>query len=166
MRTLLIDGSNLHEAAKGIRLSIDYRKFLSVFQGNHGHRAYYFTCLPDRSEPSPLIKLVDWLGFNGFLPVCKEYKEFDQSDGTTRIKGNMDVEIALFAMRAAKTSDEVYIFSGDGDFTMLVAEMQRESSARVVCISSHNLMSNELRRQCDSFVYLETIADSIRQEPR
>lgn len=166
MRTLLIDGSNLHEAAKSIRLSVDYKKFLTMFKGGHGHRAYYFTCLPDRSEQSPLIKLVDWLGFNGFLPVSKEYKEFDQADGTTRIKGNMDVEIALYALRAARMSDEVYLFSGDGDFTMLVQEMQRESSCKVICVSSHNLMSNELRRQCDSYIYLETVADQIRQEPR
>ena len=166
MRTLLIDGSNLHEAAKSIGLSVDYLKFLKLFGGSQSHRAYYFTCVPDRAQPSPIIKLVDWLGYNGFLVVSKEYKEFDQSDGSIRIKGNMDVEIALYALRAAKTSDEIYLFSGDGDFTMLVQEMQRESDAKVVCISSVNLMSNELRRQCDSYIYLEHIADKIRQDQR
>ncbi len=165
MRILLIDGSNLYDAAKNIQLSIDYKKLLTLMkEGQSKFRAYYFTALPNRSVQSPLHKLVDWLGYNGYTCVTKEMKEYKLSDGRIRIKGNMDVDIAVYAMRLCSIATEIYLFSGDGDFTCLVAEMQQRSSVEVTCVSSMTFISADLRKQCDNFIALETIADAIRQE--
>lgn len=167
MRILLIDGSNLHEAAKSINLSIDYSKLLSLMkEGEDKFRAYYFTALPNRSVQSQLHKLADWLGYNGYTVVKKETKEYYLPNGEVRIKGNMDVEITVYAMRLAKIASEIFLFSGDGDFTSLVAEMQQISSARVTCVSSRSFISSDLRKQCDNFIALETMANDIRQEIR
>jgi len=67
-------------------------------------------------------------------------------------------------MRLCSIATEIYLFSGDGDFTCLVAEMQQRSSVEVTCVSSMTFISADLRKQCDNFIALETIADAIRQE--
>lgn len=175
MRILLIDGANLHLAAKSIGLSIDYKKLLSLFvEGQNKYRAYFFTALPSRSVQSKMHKLVDWLGYNGFITITKEYKEFysertiETSEGpktekVVTIKGNMDIELALHALRLCEQADDIYILSGDGDFAPVVSEMQQRSKAKIVCVSSMNFCSLDLRKQCDDFISLESIADDIRQ---
>lgn len=165
MRILLIDGSNLHEAAKSINLSIDYSKLLTLMkEGQDKFRAYYFTALPNRSVQSKLHKLTDWLGYNGYTVISKETKEYQQDSGEIRVKGNMDVEITVHALRLCSIADEIFLFSGDGDFTSLVAEIQMKSSTKVCCVSSRSFVSGDLRKQCDEFFALESMAESIRQE--
>lgn len=176
MRILLIDGANLHLAAKSIGLSIDYKKLLSLFtEGVDKYRAYFFTAIPSRSVQSKIHKLVDWLGYNGYILVTKEYKEFysertvETPDGpktetVLNIKGNMDIELALHALRLCEQANDVYILSGDGDFAPVVAEMQKKSTAKVICVSAMSFCSHELRNQCDGFINLEDIADEIRQK--
>ena len=178
MRILLIDGANLHLAAKSIGLSIDYKKLLSLFtEGQKKYRAYFFTAIPSRDVQSKIHKLVDWLGYNGFITVTKQYKEFvterytDTPDGPRyekiiNIKGNMDIELALHGLRLCEQADDVFIFSGDGDFAPVVSEMQQRSKAKITCVSAMNFCSLDLRKQCDDFISLETIANEIRQEKK
>lgn len=178
MRILLIDGANLHLAAKSIGLSIDYKKLLALFtEGQDKYRAYFFTAIPSRGVQSNIHKLVDWLGHNGYIVVTKEYKEFysdrmvETKDGpkmetVVNIKGNMDMELALHALELCEQANEVYIFSGDGDFAPVVAKMQKISTAKVTCVSAISFCSYELRNQCDAFINLEDIADDIRQPRR
>ena len=93
---LMIDGANLYQAARALGFDIDYRKLLSSFQ-KRGYllRAYYYTALVEDQEYSSIRPLIDWLDYNGFKVVTKPAKEFTDSTGRRKIKGNMDIELTV-----------------------------------------------------------------------
>lgn len=155
---LFIDGANLYAAAKTLGFDIDYRRLLKVF-GEHGYlmRAYYYTALAEDAEYSSIRPLIDWLDYNGYRVVTKPTKEFFDSAGRRKIKGNMDIELAIDAMEAAQNVDHIVLFSGDGDFRRLVEAIQRKGR-KVTVISTLTtqppMIADELRRQADHFVDL------------
>jgi len=123
---LFIDGANLYGAAKGLQFDIDYKRLLELF-ARKGIlvRAFYYTAVAEDQEFSPLRPLVDWLDYNGFSVVTKPLKEFTDAQGRRRVKGNMDIELAIDVMEMAEQVDHIVIFSGDGDFRRLVEAAQR-----------------------------------------
>ncbi len=167
---LFIDGSNLYAAAKALNFDIDYKLLRSEFmQRGKLLRAYYYTALLENEEYSPIRPLVDWLHYNGFQMVTKPAKEFTDSQGRRKVKGNMDIELAVDAMEMAEHVDHIVIFSGDGDFRPLVEAVQRKG-CRVSVVSTIRsqppMIADDLRRQCDNFIELEDLRDAIGRPPR
>ena len=162
---LFIDGSNLYAAARGLGFDIDYKRLLDVFRG-HGQlvRAFYYTALVEDQEYSPIRPLVDWLDYNGYTMVTKPTKEFTDAMGRRKIKGNMDIELAIDMMEMAEHVDHIMLFSGDGDFRRLIEAVQRKG-VRVTVVStirsSPPMVADELRRQADTFLELQDLASSI-----
>ena len=133
---LFIDGANLYATAKALGFDIDYRRLLTEFQTRGTLvRAFYYTAIIEDQEYSSIRPLVDWLDYNGYTVVTKPTKEFIDAAGRRRVKGNMDVELAVDAMELAKHIDEMVLFSGDGDLCSLVKAVQRHG-VRVVVVSS------------------------------
>src|SRR6266852_654814 len=133
---LFIDGSNLYAAARALGFDIDYKRLLDLF-GAKGRliRAFYYTALLDDQEYSPIRPLVDWLDYNGYTMVTKPTKEFTDAAGRRKIKGNMDIELAIDVMEMAQYLDHIVLFSGDGDFRRLVEAVQRKG-VRVTVVST------------------------------
>ncbi len=124
---LFIDGSNLYAATKALGFDIDYKLLRSEFMRRGKMvRAFYYTALVENEEYSPIRPLVDWLDYNGFTLVTKPAKEFVDSSGRRKIKGNMDIELAIDAMEMAGHVEHIVLFSGDGDFRPLVGALQRK----------------------------------------
>lgn len=167
---LFIDGSNLHAAAKALAFDIDYRLLRQEFE-RRGKllRAYYYTALLENDEYSSLRPLVDWLHYNGYSLVTKPAKEFTDSLGRRKIKGNMDIELCVDAMELAPHMDHAVLFSGDGDFRPLVESLQRKG-VRVTVISTiasnPPMIADELRRQADEFIDLTTLRQAIARPAR
>jgi uncharacterized LabA/DUF88 family protein len=165
---LFIDGSNLYAAARALEFDIDYKRLLEVFTAK-GHlvRAFYYTALVEDQEYSPIRPLVDWLDYNGYTMVTKPTKEFTDSAGRRKIKGNMDIELAIDVMEMAEHLDHVVLFSGDGDFRRLVDAIQRKG-LRVSVVSTVRsqppMIADELRRQADNFIELEDLRGSIARD--
>ena len=167
---LFIDGANLHSASRALGFSVDFKRLLDHFGAQvRLLRAFYYTALFEEVEYSPLRPLVDWLDYNGYTLVTKRAKEFTDAFGNRRIKGDMDVEIAIDAMEMASKVDRIVLFSGDGDFRRLVEAVQREG-VRVSVVStlrsSPPMAADELRRQADEFVELADLAPEIARPPR
>lgn len=162
---LFIDGANLYAAARALGFDIDYKRLLSLFN-KQGRmiRAFYYTALVDEQEYSPIRPLVDWLDYNGYTMITKPTKEFTDSAGRRKIKGNMDLELATDVLEMANRLDHVVIFSGDGDFRCVVEAAQRKG-VRVTVVSTVKsappMAADELRRQADHFIELQDIADQI-----
>lgn len=162
---LFIDGSNLYFAARALGFDIDYKKLLDVF-ARKGRlvRAFYYTALMDDQEYSPIRPLVDWLDYNGFTMVTKPTKEYTDAAGRKKIKGNMDIELAIDVMEMADKLDHIVLFSGDGDFRRLVEAVQRKA-VRVSVVSTVRsnppMVADELRRQADSFIELQDLGPEI-----
>src|SRR5216683_3221230 len=162
---LFIDGANLYSAARALGFDIDYRRLLKVFrEKGRMVRAYYYTALVEDQEYSPIRPLIDWLDYNGYTMVTKPTKEFTDAMGRRKIKGNMDIELAIDMLDMAQYIDHAILFSGDGDFRRLVEAVQRRG-VRVSVVStmrsSPPMASDDLRRQADSFIELQELAPSI-----
>ncbi|HEY7687170.1 MAG TPA: NYN domain-containing protein [Dongiaceae bacterium] len=166
---LFIDGANLYAAARALGFDIDYRRLLQVF-ADKGHlvRAFYYTALVEDQEYSPIRPLVDWLDYNGYTMVTKPTKEFTDAMGRRKVKGNMDIELTVDAMRLVEQLDHVLLFTGDGDFRALVAALQMRGR-RVSVVSTLQtqppMVADELRRQADQFIDLADLEDQICRDP-
>jgi len=164
---LFIDGSNLYAAARALGFDIDYKRLLTVF-ASKGYliRAFYYTALVDDQEYSPIRPLVDWLDYNGYTMVTKPTKEFTDPSGRRKVKGNMDIELAVDVMEMLEHLDHVVLFSGDGDFRRLVEAVQRKGR-RVTVVSTIRskppMIADELRRQADVFVELNELRIDIER---
>ncbi|WP_419910434.1 NYN domain-containing protein [Hoeflea sp.] len=163
--SLFIDGANLYATAKSLGFDIDYRKLLTSFQGR-GYllRAYYYTALIEDQEYSSIRPLIDWLDYNGYRVVTKPAKEFTDAGGRRKIKGNMDIELAVDAMEQSETVDHLVIFSGDGDFKSLVAALQRRGrkvSVVSTLATQPAMIADCLRRQADNFIDLASLKSEI-----
>ena len=147
---LFIDGSNLYAAAKALGFDIDYKLLRQEFM-RRGKllRAFYYTALLENDEYSP--------------------KEYTDSMGRRKVKGNMDIELAVDAMELAPRVDHIVLFSGDGDFRPLIESLQRQG-VRVSVVSTIRsqppMISDDLRRQADNFIELEELKDVIGRPPR
>jgi len=166
---LFIDGSNLYAAGKTLGFDIDYKLLRSEFMRRGKFlRAFYYTALLENDEYSPIRPLVDWLQYNGYTMVTKPAKEYTDSMGRRKVKGNIDIELAVNAMELAPHVDHIVIFSGDGDFRPLVESIQRQG-VRVSVVSTIRsqppMISDELRRQADNFIDLDDLRDVIGRPP-
>lgn len=162
---LFIDGANLYAAARALGFDIDYKRLLEMFaQKGHLIRAFYYTALIEDQEYSPIRPLVDWLDYNGYTMVTKPTKEFTDAFGRRKIKGNMDIELAIDVMEMAAYLDHIVLFSGDGDFRRLVEAVQHKGK-RVTVVSTIRstppMVADELRRQADTFVELQDLMPII-----
>jgi uncharacterized LabA/DUF88 family protein len=162
---VFIDGANLYAATRALGFDIDFKRLLLWFRQRVCLvRALYYTALIEDQEFSSLRPLVDWLEYNGFTVVTKPAKEFTDAAGRRKIKGNMDVEIAVDAMCLAQRLDHIVLFSGDGDFRGLVVALQ-EAGKRVSVVSTLTsqppMIADELRRQADQFIDLAELEPLI-----
>jgi uncharacterized LabA/DUF88 family protein len=160
-----IDGANLYSAARSLGFDIDYRRLLELLSSKGRLvRAFYYTALVEDQEYSPIRPLIDWLDYNGYMMVTKPIKEFTDALGRRKVKGNMDIELAIDMMEMAPHIDHVVLFSGDGDFRRLVEAVQRKG-LRVTVVSTIRtqppMIADELRRQADVFVELQDLAPEI-----
>ena len=162
---IFVDGANLYATAKALGFDVDYKKLLGLFRSKGQLvRALYYTALAEDQEYSSIRPLVDWLDYNGFTMVTKPTKEFTDSLGRRKIKGNMDIELTVDAMRMADVVDHIVLFTGDGDFRALVAALQLKGK-RVSVISTLQtqpaMVADELRRQADQFIDIADLEGSI-----
>jgi uncharacterized LabA/DUF88 family protein len=162
---IFLDGSNLYATARALGFDIDYKRLLAYFrERTRLVRAIYYTALMDEADYSPLRPLIDWLDYNGYMVVTKPAKEFTDSQGRRKIKGNMDIELAVDMMRLAPMLDHVVLFSGDGDFRSLIEAVQ-DMGCRVTVVSSLSvrppMIADDLRRQADDFVDLVDLEKEI-----
>ncbi len=165
---LFIDGANLYATARALGFDIDYKRLLELFKGKcHLIRAFYYTALVEDQEYSPIRPLIDWLDYNGYTMVTKPTKEFTDSTGRRKLKGNMDIELAIDVLEMADSLNHIVLFSGDGDFRRLVEAVQRKG-ARVTVVSTvrsqPSMVADELRRQADTFVDLLDLQEQIERE--
>jgi uncharacterized LabA/DUF88 family protein len=165
---LFIDGANLYATCKTLGFDIDYKRLLKEFQSRGTLvRAFYYTAIIEDQEYSSIRPLIDWLDYNGYTVVTKATKEFIDANGHRKVKGNMDIELAVNAMELAEHVDQIVLFSGDGDFCALVEAVQRRG-VRVTVVSTISsqppMIADELRRQADVFTDLVELRAKIGRD--
>jgi uncharacterized LabA/DUF88 family protein len=166
---LFIDGANLYATARTLGFDIDYKRLLKEFQSRETllRAFYYTTVIEDPEQHSSIRPLIDWLDYNGYTVVTKATKEFVDASGRRKLKGNMDIELAIDAMELAEYVDQIVIFSGNGDLRPLVEAVQRRGvSVTVVSTISGQppMIADELRRQADVFTDLVELKSKLSRD--
>jgi uncharacterized LabA/DUF88 family protein len=155
---VFIDGANLSATTRTLGFRIDFNNLRDFFnkKGNL-LRVYFYTALLEEADGNiQLQTLVDWLAYNGFTVVTKVAKEYTNGD-KKKVKGNMDVEFTIDVLKLALTGrvDQIYLFTGDGDFRRLVQEVQ-DQGVQVTIVSSMQttppMVADILRKQADVFM--------------
>ena len=162
---LFIDGANLYATCSSLGFDIDFKRLLDLFhQQGRLVRALYYTAVVEDEAFTSIRPLIDWLAYNGYTLVTKPTKAFTDASGRRKLKGNMDVDLAVDAMRLANALDHIVLFSGDGDFRSLVAALQ-EKGKRVTVVSTVEteppMVADALRRQADHFVDLAELKSCL-----
>jgi uncharacterized LabA/DUF88 family protein len=166
---LFIDGASLYATAKALGFDVDFKRLLGEFQ-TRGNllRAYYYTAIIDDGNSSSNRPLIDWLDYNGYTVVTRTTKEFIETSGRRRLKGDIDIDLAIDAMEIAEHIDQMVLFSGNGNLRSLVEAMQRRG-VRVTIISSistqPSVIADELRRQADVFTDLIDLRSKVGRDP-
>lgn len=168
---VFIDGANLYATTKALQFDIDYKKMLHVLRNNvELVTINYYTAMIEDQEYSSIRPLIDWLDYNGYQVRTKPVKEFTDAQGRRKIKGNMDVNIAVDMMALAQKGriDHMILITGDGDFTPLVQEVQR-NGVRVSVASTIKtqppMIADDLRRSADRFLDIDNLISLIGRNP-
>lgn len=167
---LFIDGSNLYSTVKMLDYDIDYQKLLELFKGKSRLiQARYYTALLEHDDYAPIRPLIDWLDYNGFNIITKPAKRQIDRDGRSRVKGNMDIEIAVDMILLAPHIDHMVLISGDGDFCAAVDAVQKQG-VRVSVLSTLRskppMLADELRRQANDVIELADMEAMIGRPKR
>ena len=167
---IFIDGANFHSASKSLDFDIDFKRMLELFKGKSRLiAAKYYTALLEQDDFSPIRPLIDWLTYNGYQVITKPAKSYTDREGRSRIKGNMDIELALDMVELSDHVDHILLCSGDGDFRAAVEACQRKGT-RVSVISSlktkPSMLADELRRQANDVIELADMEKLIGRPRR
>lgn len=167
---LFVDGPEFYSTARSLQFDIDY-KALKGWAAELGSlvRAHYFTLIDEENDHNPIVKMTDWLDYNGWSVVTRSAVVNIAADGKRQVKGNMQVELAVAAIDLSPHVDHIIVGTGNRAFVPLVESLQRRGS-RVSVLSTIKATpapaSDELRRQADQFIDLADLKDVISRPVR
>ena len=137
-----IDSQNLNLGIQRMGWKLDWRKFRQFLHDKYGvTQAYMFIGYMSENE-----SMYEYMHELGFLVVLKptvdikvahhpnpEHTEAEQAkaakeaeDAKPTIKGNVDAELVLYAMKELPNYNKAIIVSGDGDFFSLIEYLEQQ----------------------------------------
>lgn len=168
---VMIDGANNAAASKAVATvsndQLDMSLLIKHLKANTTLvHAVYYTAVMDAGQPDPLANLITYLKNNGYTMRLKGARRYGEGVAS-RIKGNMDVEIACDMLTfAANRVDHIILFSGDNDFAYAVNRVQLYG-CRVTVVSTRattpKLLGDTLLDAADDFVELRDLATMFRR---
>ncbi len=131
-----IDSQNLNLGIRELGWSLDFRKFRIYLRNKYRvEKAYLFL-----GYISKYKNLYDELSSYGYILVFKPV--IQNSDG--KIKGNIDAELVMNAMKELNNFDKAVIISGDGDFYCLIEYFEELHKLKALLIPNKRSCSTLL----------------------
>lgn len=188
--TIMIDHANLEFALKKLRFRFDYEKFLHDFQEVSNLRGVYcfISYIPNDYKRGGFISFLEYNGYRVIRKETKGHFNFDMADNAEtleepemfgdgpgrnpvesfrRIKGNVDVELTIYALEYCRHVDHIVLVSGDGDFRMLIEQLQKNGKEVTVISTARTyppVVADEIRRQADNFLDLDDLRVLFEKE--
>ncbi|HUR67614.1 MAG TPA: NYN domain-containing protein [Candidatus Thermoplasmatota archaeon] len=148
-----VDGANIDNACTHAGFFLDWRKTLGYFVGKGLFGGAYYFSTDYMDDEDAQIRFHDGLAAAGFTVRSKPVKLIkDKVTGQERVKGNVDIELALEMIARENTFDVAVLFSGDSDFKR-VLEILQSRGKRIFVVSSRNSVSRELIHAADKPVF-------------
>lgn len=124
-----IDSQNLNLGTQRTGWKMDWRKFRDYLRKEYGvSNAYMFIGYMSENE-----QLYEYMHTLGYLVVLKPTVDVVAPDDKskkdkekTAVKGNVDADLVLYAMKELPNYEKAVIVSGDGDFLGLIEYLEGE----------------------------------------
>lgn len=125
-----IDSQNLNLGTQRTGWKMDWRRFRKYLRDEYGvSQAYMFIGYMSENE-----QLYEYMHDLGYLVVLKptvdvvtpDGKKDDKDKEKTAVKGNVDADLVLYAMKELPNYDQALIVSGDGDFLGLIEYLEEQ----------------------------------------
>jgi uncharacterized LabA/DUF88 family protein len=134
-----IDSQNLNLGTQRMGWKLDWRKFRKYLRDKHNvSTAYMFIGYMSENEA-----LYEYMHELGFLVVLKPTidvsapSQHDKKDDKGHhekdkpiVKGNVDAELVLYAMKEMPNYDKAIIVSGDGDFFSVAEYLEQQDKLK------------------------------------
>lgn len=171
-----IDSQNLNLGTQRMGWKLDWRKFRQFLADKYGvTHAYMF--IGYMSENEALYEYMHELGFLIVLkptlmlpPEHHEHKEGatakeKETEDKPTIKGNVDAELVLYAMKEMPNYEKAIIVSGDGDFFSLIEYLAEQK--KLACVMTPNWQYSSLFKVFeDSIVRLDQLRRQLSYHDR
>lgn len=196
---IFIDGANFQKATyDALGIQVNFKALLELLtQNDILVRAYYYTGEFDSDSIEHYVHLNEgiyhpdtlrsemrsrlrkdrrfhrFLNRNGYYVVTKGVRVFRDPDGSTAVKANVDIEIAIDMMMLADRVDKMILVSGDSDFSPLVhAVAQKGVRVAVMTTQNYRAQSNGYRGSdllidaADEYIAIERVRSKIERNDR
>lgn len=158
-----IDSQNLNLGTQRMGWNMDWRKFRKYLKDQYKvTKAYMFIGYMSENE-----SLYEYMHSLGYLVVLKPTLDIgsaqDKNDQKEKvpIKGNVDTEIVLMAMKEINNYSKAVIVSADGDFYSLIEYL--DSKNKVSAILTPNWQYSKLLKEFDKYIVnLDKIKANLR----
>ena len=143
---VFVDVQNIYYTTKQkYNRNFDYNKFWRQISKNKiVVAAFAYTITKQDQKQTEFQNILRAIGFQVKLkPYIK------RKDGSA--KGDWDVGITIDVLKEAKKVDTIILASGDGDFELLLREIQSEYGIDCEVFGVESLTANSLIRQCTTF---------------
>lgn len=128
-----IDSQNLNLGTQRMGWKMDWRRFRQYLKDEHNvSKAYMF--IGYMSENEALYEYMYELGFLVVLKPTVDIAQNDNKNGAqpgekekSSVKGNVDAELVLYAMKEWPNYNKALIVSGDGDFFSLAEHLEKNN---------------------------------------
>jgi len=156
-----IDSQNLNLGTQRMGWKMDWRRFRQFLRDEYGAiNAYMF--IGYMSENEQLYEYMHELGYLVVLkptvdvaakPSLLDEKETGgprtaEAKEKPQVKGNVDAELVLYAMKELPNYDQAIIVSGDGDFLGLAEYLDEQG--KLACIMTPNWQYSSLLKPLES----------------
>jgi len=163
-----VDGANAYFAQKeALNWWIDWPSFLDwVKEGRELVSARWYQAYRSTPEPEQ-ERFLHHLTIIGFAVRRKVLKSiYDRETGSTSLKGNLDVELAIDALTEAAHYDTIMLVTGDSDFVPLVDALRSRGKRVIVCATQQNV-AVELRQSVGvNYIDLRDLRTRIESDKR
>lgn len=147
-----VDSQNLNLGTQKAGWKMDWQKFLHYLRNEHNvSNAYLF--IGYMQEHEDMYKQLHDLGYLVVLkPTVGMYDTKDQKNDKPKplVKGNIDAELVLYAMKELPKYNQAIIVSGDGDFYCLAEYL--EAKKRLKAIMAPNWQYSTLLKPYEKYV--------------
>jgi uncharacterized LabA/DUF88 family protein len=143
--------------------SLDFKKFRRYLKDKHKVEVAFLFIgnLPGNEG------LYEYLQRAGYVLILKPTTSYKDSDGSVRVKGNVDTDIVLYA--AAKeidSYDKAVIVTGDGDFLSLCTFLDEHGKLGRICIPNKLRHSQLLDKYVKYFDFISVNRAKLEKDHR
>ena len=155
-----IDSQNLNLGIQAMGWKMDWRKFRKLLADEYGvTKAFMF--IGYMAENEPMYEQLHELGFLIVLKPTVDVKptadkpadvpgEPPKEEAKHAVKGNIDADLVLYAMKELPNYDQAIIVSGDGDFFGLVEYLAERQKLK--CVMTPNWRYSTLLKPFENYV--------------